>query len=186
MRLDGPVCAKKKGPDSATVRAAVAVIGGADTEILDSVGIDVSYRANALTEIFMILKGPGERSCPGADLLVRLDRAIRAKKEEPDGAAVGAAVVVIGGADGEILDPVAIQVPERGSALPKFVMIIQDPSKPPFRGADLLVRLYLPRPGAKPQGCGEDTKSHRAAQDPARSSCSSPRFHGVGPPSKRW
>ena len=64
----------------------------------------------------VVVEGGGEAAGGVADLLFGFDGAVGVEEEDVDGAAVGAAVVVVEGADGDVVDAVAVEVANAATA----------------------------------------------------------------------
>ena len=119
----------------------VVVAVGADGEVDDPVPVKIAQSVHRDTEEIRARQGPGEEALGRADLLMPLDGSVRIQEEDPHRAPIGVAVVVEVGADGNVDDPVAVEVAERGDVVAKGVEVVEHTVEATRRVVDLAVIL---------------------------------------------
>ena len=112
VRLHGAVGVEEEDPDRALIGGPVVIAVGADSKVGDPVAVEVAERGDGDAEEVARVEGAAEAAGRLADLLLGGDRAVGVHEQDPDRSLIATPVVVIAGADGEVADPVAVQVAE--------------------------------------------------------------------------
>lgn len=102
----------EQDPDGAAVGSAIVVAHCSHSEVDRPVPIKVADGGAFEAEEIAVTQTSAEAAGCVRDLRVGLDRAVGVEEEDPDGASVGATVVVVPRTDREIGDAVAVEVPD--------------------------------------------------------------------------
>ena len=111
---------------------------GTDCQIGDSVTIQIAERSDS-AEAIAVIQGASEVALGVADLPVFLHRSVGVQEQEPHGAPVCPAVIVLGRPDGKVADSVTVEIPYVGHVGAKSIVGVEATGEVALGVADLLV-----------------------------------------------
>ena len=114
LGLDGAIGVEEEDVHRAAIVAAVVVSVSAHGEVRDPIAVEVAQGGYRAAEAVAVVEVGGEPTLRAADLLLGLDGAIGVEEEDLHRAAIRAAIVVFCSAHGEVQDPIAVEVAQRG------------------------------------------------------------------------
>ncbi len=136
MRLDRAVGVQKQDPHRACVAPSIVVEGSADGQIDHAVAVEIAECGHRSAEVIVVIERAGESALGGAELLMRLDRAVGVQKQHPQGPPVETSIVVIWSADGEIVHTVVVEIAQTRHRGAKGVEIIECAGEAALGGAE--------------------------------------------------
>ena len=122
---DGPVRIQEDDVDRPPVGAAVVILRTADSQVDDPVAVDIAEARNRPAELVAVVKGCGEAARGVGNLLLGLDGSVRVQEQDVDRTPIHAAVVVLRGADGDVVDTVAVEIADPSYALAEVVVVME-------------------------------------------------------------
>ena len=104
--------------------AALVIAVGSDSEIVDAVAVQITQRRQGSTEKVTVAEvGPVGRA--GVDLDGLLHTAVAVEQQHMHRTATIAALVIVSGSDGEIVDAVAVQITQRRQRTTEIVTVVE-------------------------------------------------------------
>ncbi len=107
-----PISVQHQHIDRTAGRPAVVVTLGTDHQVDDSVTVDVADTPDGRAELVAVVERPGEAAGCAGDALLGTDGAVGVQEEHVDRPTIRTTVVVADRADGEVRDPVTVDVAE--------------------------------------------------------------------------
>ncbi|MDB4409218.1 hypothetical protein N9235_00170 [Gammaproteobacteria bacterium] len=97
----------------------------ADSELGNAVTIEIAERCNGRPECVIVIKLAAKTACIIENLLVRFHLTVGLQKQDPEGAAIFAAVIIKRRANGDVIYAVAVKVANAGNGTTEGVITIK-------------------------------------------------------------